>query len=162
LKWMFMILRGMVVIFQRVFYVLTLGLLPPFASVSVLVWKDGKILMIDRVDGKGLGLPGGFVHMHETSEQAAVRETLEETGIEVEITGIVGVLSGRRRGTWIRSVDVIYAARPVGGQLKDSFEGRSLWIDPAVEKHRIAFDFADVIESELKKMGVQPGLGSRV
>ncbi len=147
-KWIFLFMRSLVVLFQRVFYVLTLGQLPPFATVSVVVRQNGKVLLIDRVDGKGWSLPGGFMRMHETTIEAAKRETREETGLEIEVTDILGVLSGRRKGTAIRSVEIVYAARPVTGQLKGSIEGECRWVDIEKEKPNFAFDYKDLIWRE--------------
>ncbi|MDQ7065295.1 MAG: NUDIX hydrolase [candidate division KSB1 bacterium] len=144
-KWLFLFLRLLVVLFQRVLYIFTVGQLPPFATVSVVVRYNGKVLLIDRVDGKGWSLPGGFMRMHETTIEAVKRETREETGLEIEVTGILGVLSGRRAGTAIRSVEIVYAARPIAGQLKGSLEGECRWVDIENEKPNFAFDYKDLI-----------------
>lgn len=68
-------------------------------------------------------LPGGGVQLQETPEQAAIREVLEETGYQVELTGLLGVdtesipaaerISGAPRP--LKAVRVIYRARVVGG-----------------------------------------------
>jgi ADP-ribose pyrophosphatase YjhB (NUDIX family) len=53
----------------------------------------GDILLIRRTDNGSLALPGGAIDLGESVVQAAPRETLEETGIECAITGIVGIYS---------------------------------------------------------------------
>lgn len=50
-------------------------------GVGVLVVKDGKILVAERIDGKGLCGPGGHIEVGETPRDAAMRETMEEFGI---------------------------------------------------------------------------------
>lgn len=55
---------------------------------------DGGVVLIQRAIEPGYGkwtFPGGFVERGEQAETAAERETLEETGVEIEATGIVGL-----------------------------------------------------------------------
>ena len=61
-------------------------------SVNVVVTNPvSDILMIRRTDNCNRAVPGGAIDLGESAAQAAVRETLEESGIECEITGIVGI-----------------------------------------------------------------------
>jgi ADP-ribose pyrophosphatase YjhB (NUDIX family) len=65
------------------------GIVP---SVNVVVTNDnGEILLIKRSDNDNWALPGGAIDIGESMTQAAVRETKEETGIDCEITGLVGI-----------------------------------------------------------------------
>ena len=58
-------------------------------SVNVVVVNDeGSILMIRRTDNGNWAVPGGAIDLGESVAQAGVRETLEESGIECEITGV--------------------------------------------------------------------------
>ncbi|MCW2835473.1 MAG: hydrolase [Nocardioides sp.] len=73
----------------------------------------------------GWSLPGGGVDLPETAEQGAIREAREETGFDVELTGLLGVDShvvspGERvidTGRWQRSLRILFSARVVGGSL---------------------------------------------
>ena len=66
-------------------------------SVNVVVVNDDSdILLIRRTDNGNWAVPGGGIDLGESVTQAAVRETREETGIECEITGIVGIYSDPR------------------------------------------------------------------
>jgi ADP-ribose pyrophosphatase YjhB (NUDIX family) len=59
-------------------------------SVNVVVANDAAdILLIRRTDNGNWALPGGAIDLGESVAQAAVRETLEESGIECSITGEV-------------------------------------------------------------------------
>jgi ADP-ribose pyrophosphatase YjhB (NUDIX family) len=61
-------------------------------AVNVVVVNDaGEILLIRRTDNGNWAVPGGAIDLGESVAQAAVRETLEESGIECAITGIVGI-----------------------------------------------------------------------
>ena len=68
----------------------------PKLAATVVVPCGGQILMVRRNTEPGLGLwgfPGGYVDRGENVEQAAAREVREETGLEVEITGLIGLFS---------------------------------------------------------------------
>jgi ADP-ribose pyrophosphatase YjhB (NUDIX family) len=68
-------------------------------AVNVVVVNDaGEILLIRRADNGNWAVPGGAVDLGESVAQAAVRETLEESGIECAITGIVGIYSDPSAG----------------------------------------------------------------
>jgi 8-oxo-dGTP diphosphatase len=64
----------------------------PALSMAVVV-KDGRLLMIRRREREGdllWALPGGAIEAGETPEDAAVRETVEETGLVVVATKLLG------------------------------------------------------------------------
>ncbi|SRR6266704_1975788 len=63
----------------------------PGVYAKVVVIDAGRILLVQREDFKTWGLPGGHVEDGESVAQAAVREVLEETGFEVELTRLVGI-----------------------------------------------------------------------
>lgn len=89
----------------------------PGVAVIVAIMEDGKILLTKREDFEVWCLPGGSVEEGETLAQGAIREAKEETGLDVELTRLVGVYS--RLGGGMRDTHaVLYAAKPVGGELK--------------------------------------------
>lgn len=85
-------------------------------SVNIAVMQNGKILLTQREDFETWVLPSGRVEEGESLAQAAIRETKEETGIEVELTRLIGLYS--RQGTMYPGYTALFAARPVGGELK--------------------------------------------
>ncbi len=145
-KFYYLGLRLLLALLQRVLYVLTAGQLPPFASVAVVVRDGGRILMIARRDGNGYGLPGGHLKLHETAEEAAHREVEEETGLQLESARVIGTLSGRRPGTWVRTVDVVYEGRVASGTLRSSREGRCEWVEFERVRDHLAFDYRKILE----------------
>ena len=79
--------------------------------------EEGRILVVRTTYlGPGWMLPGGRVERSETPHAAAVRETREETGIEVRVDRLIIVDAHRRR-----NVSFVYAATAVGGTLAPQF-----------------------------------------
>ncbi len=85
----------------------------PNVSVNVAIMQEGKILLTQREDFETWVLPSGRVEEGESLAQAAIREAKEETGIDVELTRLVGVYS--RTGTMYPGYTALFAAWPVGG-----------------------------------------------
>jgi len=84
---------------------------------NTIVERDGAVLLVRLNYGPRDGhwaLPGGLVENDETTEQAARRETAEETGFEVALDGLLA--------TWMRPgfpiLVVIYRAHIVAGELR--------------------------------------------
>ena len=89
----------------------------PGLAVIVAVINDGKILLTKREDFEVWCLPGGAVEDGESLAEGAIREAKEETGLDVELTRLVGVYS--RIGGGMHDVHaVLYDAKPIGGELR--------------------------------------------
>ncbi len=74
---------------------------PRLVVTTLPITERGEVILIKRGIEPGLGMwaqPGGFLEIDETVHEAAIRETLEETGLEVEPGAIVGFVFARRRG----------------------------------------------------------------
>jgi len=106
-------------------------------SVNVVVVNDaGDILMIRRTDNDNWAVPGGAIDLGESVGQAAVRETREESGIECEITGIVGIYSDPKHvilytsnGEARQEFSIVLTARPLSGQPTPSSESSKVrWV----------------------------------
>jgi ADP-ribose pyrophosphatase YjhB (NUDIX family) len=88
---------------------------------TLAVNERGEILLQRRRDTGQWALPMGKQEIGETPSQCAVRETLEETGVKVEIVGLVGVYSDPRHivaysdGEVRQEYEVTLLARPVHG-----------------------------------------------
>jgi ADP-ribose pyrophosphatase YjhB (NUDIX family) len=70
----------------------------PKVAAAVLVERNGLILLVQRANQPHRGLwtlPAGFVNAGEDPAMAAARECLEETGLSVEITGLIEIVAGR-------------------------------------------------------------------
>lgn len=89
----------------------------PAPTVDILIHEPGRgiVLIRRRNEPPGWALPGGFIDYGESAEAAAVREAREETGLDVELTGLVGVYSEPGRDPRHHTLSVVYAARVRGG-----------------------------------------------
>lgn len=101
--------------------------LVPAASV-VVTNDDGLILLQRRTDNNLWALPGGTMDIGETISQCARREVREETGLDVELQGIVGIYSDPGHvfayddGEVRQEFSICFSARPVAGTLTVSDE----------------------------------------
>ena len=117
-------------------------------SVNVVVTNPvSDILMIRRTDNGNWAVPGGAIDLGESVAQAAVRETFEETGIECEITGIVGIYSDPRHvilytsnGEVRQEFSIVLTARALGGQPTPSSESSEVRWVPVSEVPRYTMD----------------------
>jgi 8-oxo-dGTP diphosphatase len=88
----------------------------PALTVDVVIeLEGGGIVLIERRHPPpGWALPGGFVDVGETVEAAAVREAREETGLDVELVGLLGVYSDPARDPRGHTASVVYVGRATG------------------------------------------------
>ena len=108
------------------------------AAVAVVAREDGAVLLIRRTDNGNWALPGGAIEMNESVAGAAIRETFEETGIQVEVTGLLGIYSDPGHVIHFTSNDevrrefsIALTARPVGGEPTPSSESSEVrWVAP--------------------------------
>jgi len=98
----------------------------PGLAVNVAVIHENKILLTQREDFETWILPSGGVEDDESIAQAAIRETKEETGLDVEITKLVGIYS--RLGNMSPVHAVLFTARPIGGEIKCQ-EGETIAVE---------------------------------
>lgn len=114
---------------------------PPATSIAVAVSAfvqddAGRLLMIRRTDNGLHSIPGGTHELGETLTATAVRETAEETGIDVEVVGLVGLYSNPAHviayddGEVRQEFSICFRARPIGGQPRGSSESsEARWVD---------------------------------
>ncbi|MFC7976710.1 NUDIX domain-containing protein [Streptomyces cinereoruber] len=102
------------------------------AASAVITDEDGRVLLQRRRDNDLWALPGGAMDMDDSLPGTAVREVKEETGLDVEITGLVGTYTDPRHviaysdGEVRRQFNVCFTARVVGGTLAISDESTEL------------------------------------
>lgn len=111
----------------------------PLIGLGAIVWKDGKVLMVQRGRPPRQGiwsLPGGLQLLGETVADGIRREIREETGVEIELLGLVEVVDSVQQdpaGQVLYHFTIIdYAARWRSGIAVAGDDAAAVaWMDPA-------------------------------
>lgn len=108
----------------------------PDVTVATIVVSDGRLLMVEERAGGRLVLnqPAGHLEPDESLVEAALRETLEETGWDVRLTAFVGAYQWKAPETGRHYLRFAFAAEPVlhhSERALDEGITRALWLTPA-------------------------------
>jgi mutator protein MutT len=128
----------------------------PFVGVGGIVVDEGRVLLVRRAREPLAGrwsLPGGLVELGETLAEAVRREVREETGLDVEVAGLVDVVDRVHRDGEGRIeyhyVLADYLCRPLGGALAaadDAAEVAWAMLDELAPRYGMTAATARVIE----------------
>ena len=117
---------------------------PKVAVGTIIRMEDDRIILVRRAIEPGFGkwvFPGGYVDRGEAVEHAAVREVREETNLDVETTGLLGVYSSNGSPVAL----VAYAARVTGGVLRAGDEAQDARFFPVDALPELPFPHDDQI-----------------
>jgi 8-oxo-dGTP diphosphatase len=123
---------------------------PLLAADAVILYAEGLVL-IRRYNPPFEGcyaLPGGFVEVGETVEEAAKREAREETGLDIELLGLVGIYSDPGRDPRGHVVSAAYLAEG-RGEMKAGSDARSVAVFSLEHLPSLAFDHQKIISDAL-------------
>jgi 8-oxo-dGTP diphosphatase len=127
------------------------GLETPKLMVDVVIPSERGVVLIRRASEPFEGrwaLPGGFVEVGETVEEAAAREAAEETGLAVEVARLIGVYSEPERDPRGHNVSAAFLVRVLGGELAAATDASEVSVlDPSSVE--LAFDHRRIIEDAL-------------
>jgi 8-oxo-dGTP diphosphatase len=128
----------------------------PLLTVDAVILYNNKrdIVLIRRKNSpykNSYALPGGFVDMGETVENACIREALEETNINVKIKNLIGVFSDPQRDPRGHTVSVAFLCEPKSKKEKPKAQddAAALEIIPIskLPSLKLAFDHEEIIKS---------------
>lgn len=102
--------------------------IPPkhIVSAATIVQNEQGELLLIKGPKRGWEIPGGQVEEGESLKEAAIRETKEESGIDVEITKFCGIYQSVERSI----CNTLFLARPVGGEPTTSPESLEVGFFP--------------------------------
>jgi 8-oxo-dGTP diphosphatase len=105
------------------------------------------IVLIERKhEPLGWALPGGFVDVGESVENAVVREAAEETNLEISLVTLLGVYSDPNRDPRGHTASVVYVASSAGDPVAMDDAAAVRVYDPENLPRQLAFDHARILE----------------
>ncbi|MBO5593940.1 MAG: NUDIX hydrolase [Prevotella sp.] len=130
---------------------------PAVTADCIVITKEAepKVLLIERGDEPFKGcwaFPGGFMNMDETTEQCAIRELEEETGLKVSEVHQIGAYSKVDRDPRGRTVTVAYLAivdAPMAVSGQDD-AAKAQWFSLSALPE-LAFDHEEIMQDAIKK-----------
>jgi len=109
---------------------------------AVVLDDQGRVLLQRRADSGNWALPGGMMDIGETLGQCVIREVKEETGLDIDITGLLGIYTDPQHviayadGEVRQEFNVTYLGRVIGGTIATSDESTDVrFIDPVDFDH---------------------------
>ena len=127
---------------------------PLLAVDAVILYQQNSIVLIRRKNPpfKGeLALPGGFVDIGETVEQACIREAYEETNINVKIVNLIGVFSDPKRDPRGHNISVAFKCIPLSEneipRAKDDAISLEIVSLDNLANLKLAFDHLEIIKA---------------
>ncbi len=128
----------------------------PAVDLIIEIAGQGWVLIERRNPPPGWALPGGFVEVGESLEQAAVREAREETCLEVELLGQFHTYSDPARDPRMHCISTVFVARAEGTP-KAEDDAKSVAVFPKDRLPEVmAFDHRKILEDYLNSHWCQP------
>lgn len=127
----------------------------PLLTVDIVIElidrRDRPIVLIQRRNEPlGWALPGGFVDVGETVEQAATREAREETGLIVDLRQLLGCYSDPQRDPRGHTVSIVYVAT-ARGEPEARDDARAVGLFNAAHTPPLVFDHARILADYLAR-----------
>ena len=133
------------------------------AADIIIEYKDGSIALVKRKNPPFKGqwsLPGGKLDGNETIEQTAIREAKEETGLDIKLTGILGVYSKPGRDPRGRYVSVVFRAEVLGGEPLAGDDAEAFITTRNYLNYALAFDHNSILTDYIRQKSQLPNFGT--
>lgn len=119
----------------------------PFPAVDIIIELEGGIVLIERRNEPfGWALPGGFVDYGESLENAAVREALEETSLEISNLRLLGCYSDPVRDRRMHIISTVFIAKGGGiPHAADDAQNLATFTQASLPEN-LCFDHASIID----------------
>lgn len=125
----------------------------PALTVDCVIFQGESVVLIKRANEPFKGqyaLPGGFVEIGETAEQACARETFEETGLRAENLRLIGVYSRPDRDPRGHTVTIAFFADADISEMKAGSDAAQVELVENWRDACIAFDHKEIIADAAK------------
>ena len=131
----------------------------PFLAVDgIIKLYDEKenfkgIVLIERLNRPlGVAIPGGFVDIGETVENAVIREMKEETSLDVSIESLLGVYSDPKRDERFHTASVVYVCKAYGKPIAQD-DAKEVYVYKLDELplEKLVFDHKQIILDFIEK-----------
>ena len=130
----------------------------PIPTVDTIIDNNSQVLFIKRIkepfEGK-MVFPGGFIKIGETAEDAAIREVMEETSVEVDLDHILGVYSDPNRDPRGHIMSTVFIGKiSTNSQNKEPIAGDGAssikWVDiEDMDQEDFGFDHKNILKDYL-------------
>lgn len=127
----------------------------PKLTVDGVILKNGKILLIKRGNQPFKGkwaLPGGFVEYGEKTEDAVIREVLEETGLKTIINQLVGIYSDPKRDPRGHTISIVYNLEICNGKIESNDDACDVKFFNIRKLPKLSFDHDSIIKDVLRRI----------